>query len=225
MAPYLGQLLWYSQQNNIELDEHTKKLIEDAKANGINIEGMKSQAQLQTEMNQSLKDLVYIMQKFTGVTLEGTDALAGMADTALDSFDRMAQKADRLNDVLDRLGTERSVSVDINPNSNTGGNIPGFAAGTPGWVKVQKPTLFYAGEAGPEYMNIVPASRAGSDNRPVSKKEIKIDIKPQFQITINVSPGGGATIDPDRFAQALIDATENEVRGWIPLLKEKLEEV
>ena len=135
VAPALAKELWYAQQYNYTLDAKTQKMIDDAKAAGINLDNMKTQQQLQTEMNHSLKQLVDVMEEFVGATRAGNNELSDMATTAR--------------------------GIDFNPGDiprgGSKGGIPEFAEGGHFWV--DKPMYIKVGEKTREEVIIRPEGK------------------------------------------------------------------
>ena len=114
LLPMLGKQLWYAQEYGFELDENTKKLIEEAKA-----QGMKLDAAIPAEerMAAGIEKLVALFEKLTGGVESTTSAIQGMG-TAFAGLKIPA---------ADFMGT--------------GEEYTGFAVGTSGYQRM--PRSFY----------------------------------------------------------------------------------
>jgi hypothetical protein len=77
MLPMLSKQLWYAQEYGYELDENTKKLIEEAKA-----QGMKLDAAIPAEerMARGIEKLVELFEKLTGGIDKSADAIKRLGD-------------------------------------------------------------------------------------------------------------------------------------------------
>lgn len=95
VAPELGKLLWYSQQQGYALDENTKKMVAEAEQHGVN---MKNMIPPQERMVQLLETLV---QHFGA---ELPDAIEETADVIGDPIDYAGKGAEKLNQTLDETG-------------------------------------------------------------------------------------------------------------------------
>ena len=143
MGPELGKLAWYAAQYGYELDESTKKMIEQAQEHGVNMDAM---IPPQEKMVSLLEELVkvlggqipYAMEKFS----ESAELNFNRAGGSLSEFSRMAR-----NLKLPKL------SPDLLQFEYEGfdGKVPGFASGTGGaWIDA--PGLFTLGERGLEHV-------------------------------------------------------------------------
>ncbi|HSW63884.1 MAG TPA: hypothetical protein VLH56_11355 [Dissulfurispiraceae bacterium] len=125
LLPMLGKQLWYAEQYGYELDENTRKLIEEAKA-----QGMKLDAAIPAEerMAAGIEKLVELFERLTGGIDGATSAIGRMADAA------------------------GQISIpDFGYGDGTpapGEPLTGFATGTRGFQRL--PSTYVVGENGPE---------------------------------------------------------------------------
>lgn len=90
LLPSLAQQVWYAKQNNLELSDETKKLLEKAKAQGLNIDGYKSEAQMQAENNKNTESMAKSMEKLVDLLSQGTNLMGTMAQNTADAVKNAA---------------------------------------------------------------------------------------------------------------------------------------
>ncbi len=146
LSPMLENLLWYSEKYGYQLDDQTKKLIEQAQAQGM----------------LSEKTLPY-QEKTTMLLEEIVKLLGGDIPYALEKMVGQADKG--LNKVISkteqwRKGLSGISGINFNNNFNNPDiykNMPRFATG--GDFYVDRPTPILVGEAGKERVTIQPIGR------------------------------------------------------------------
>ncbi|MCK4763189.1 MAG: phage tail tape measure protein [Candidatus Aminicenantes bacterium] len=175
IAPYLQQQVWLSEQYGYSLDDRTKKLIEAAEQEGVNLDAYKTQEQLQTEMNDNfvamndnLSQLVDIMGALTGATADYGNAWAG-ASGNMDAALRTAQGFSRIDlggGSFDYLLPELRQGGRESQRGIPGQSTPDYYAATGYRELLTGPTDILignthvlAGEAGKELLSITPVDQ------------------------------------------------------------------
>jgi len=163
LSPMLENLLWYSQQYGFALDDQTKKLIEQAQAQGM------------------LKEKTMPFQEKTVSLLEEiVKLLGGKIPYALDQLTKQADKD--LSKMIDRTKQWKNhlqgvANVDYSGRGGYDG-MPRFASG--GDFIVNKPTPILVGEAGPERVVVQPLTKPqSSTDYVVAPTEININLDGQ----------------------------------------------
>lgn len=124
LLPMLGKQLWYAEQYGFELDENTRKLIEEAKAQGLKLDAA---IPAEERMAAGIEKLVELFEKLTGGIDGTTGAIGRMADAA---------------------GKVRFPDWEFDGDPGPGEELTGFATGTRGFQRL--PSTYIVGENGPE---------------------------------------------------------------------------
>ena len=147
LQPLLTQQLWYSEQYGFTLNDQARALIEKGKQQGLVFE---KEETYQDQMLHMQKQQVEIMGKLAehfGVILP--NAMDKMADSAVNSFDRMGAASRKIGG---NIGGEISWS-------SKESEIPAFGDGGHFWV--DKPTRIIVGDKGIEEVRIKPIDNKG----------------------------------------------------------------
>lgn len=207
IQPLLSEQLWYAEQYNLTLDDRTKELIENAKAEGIRLDAMRPIEEVQREMADNIADLVDVFKVWLGLTEDQTRALGKMGSAV-------------------RSIADESRKIQMPGFSKTGppvDRIPEFASGTNRQF-VEQDGLFklHAGEiadvTNDNRMRITPAETApagGGSPRGGFSGNINLNVPVSFQSDVVI---GGANSTPEEAASEynqLLDDNIGNVRDEI----------
>lgn len=157
MRPTL-QTIWELQQEfGYTVDDGTQALLDQAEAAGLVGEKNKSASDKQLDALTKIADKMGVLVDYFARAFPSAVA---------DGFDAAGRKAGELGGIIDdKIGRTRTVKVEYEDPGYEGGGGGGGAAAYPqavgGDYWVTRPTLFLAGEAGPERATFTPAGRSG----------------------------------------------------------------
>lgn len=216
IAPLLAKQLWFAEQYNMELSDRTKELIENARAEGINVEAMIPLEELQRKQAENIERLVDIMGDFV-------DQLSGAAK----GFEKLGNSA---SSAIRKMGSGGSVSFDTSK-----GRVPAFATGTNRqFVKEDGMFELHAGEiadvTNDDRMRITPAATAPAGGRSGGGGgnqfgDINISFPMNFQNEIAIDSGGSSPEEAaSEFKQNLSDNIESIRDDITEIAKEAIKE-
>lgn len=125
----------------------------------------KEHAQTKAKKFKDKLDAIHIKPLTAALEKETASTNVDTFQTKLDAITvpRQTLKASWNIDEFPKHSLPRKFKVPIDWDFPKFPSIPGYASGTGGWIEVDKPTLFIAGEGGEkEYMNIIPHSKLSS---------------------------------------------------------------
>ena len=170
--PMLAKQAWYAQQYGYELDEGTKKLIEQAKQQGLNLENaIPAEERMAEAMDKQTMLLERLVELFGGELPYAIDATANAFSNAADQAGRLGTNASSAAAYSGQFSTG-GPQAPLDPNKQVG-PLSGYATGTNGWQPIE--SSFITGE-----------------KRQAERVDLSGD---KMRITPLGEPGGGQTIN------------------------------
>lgn len=209
LAPMLAKQLWYSQQQGVELDKKTKKMIENAKKEGINLDALIPKEDKQLAIFEKMSDTLDRIAEAFGVQIPRN----------METMNRAIQKT--ANQGIQKFGQLQNKISGLG-----GGGIPDI--GMPfkkfqhgGSFVTNRPTLMNIGGSNiatsehhvPERVTIEPLNRRRGSDAPMNIS---------MNVNLNVSSADTQGLTLEQFGKYMNRAIEYGIDGVVEKTAKKL---